>query len=179
MKHNANREQDIIIIIHYKGKIIKDQGSQMTWCTSGGKHQENSMRDVVKKHPTASYPDKRTTESYTASVEDSCVTCNKDNHVRVQVILRITAWQKNGSCLGQLSVHHLLKVRTYRKAMLFLPEMHKVYSLDVLSHQEDLRASTRKIRRKCWKAKADLLKPNLSEDFCYAVLLAEGKGASN
>ena len=31
---------------------------------------ENSVRDLVKKHPTASNSDKRTTRSYTASVED-------------------------------------------------------------------------------------------------------------
>ena len=41
---------------------------------------ENSIRDVVKKHPTASNPGKRTTRSYTASVEDSCVACKNDYH---------------------------------------------------------------------------------------------------
>ena len=41
---------------------------------------ENSLRDVVKKPPTTSYPDKRTTKSYTASMEGNCVACKKDNH---------------------------------------------------------------------------------------------------
>ena len=34
---------------------------------------ESKVCDVVKKHPTASYPDKNTIKSYTASVEDTCV----------------------------------------------------------------------------------------------------------
>ena len=41
---------------------------------------ENSVRDVVKKRPTASNPGKRTTRSYTASVEDHCVACKNDHH---------------------------------------------------------------------------------------------------
>ena len=41
---------------------------------------ENSVRDVVEKHPTASYPGKRMTKSYTPSVEDICMACKKDNH---------------------------------------------------------------------------------------------------
>ena len=41
---------------------------------------ENSVRDVAKKGPTASYPGKKTTKSYMVSMEDSCMACNKDNH---------------------------------------------------------------------------------------------------
>ena len=41
---------------------------------------ENSVCDVVKKRPTASNSGKKTTRSYTASVEDSCVACKKDSH---------------------------------------------------------------------------------------------------
>ena len=41
---------------------------------------ENSVRDVEKKRPTASNPGKRTTKSYTASVDDSCVACKNDYH---------------------------------------------------------------------------------------------------
>ena len=40
----------------------------------------NSVCDVVKKCPTASNPGNRTAKSYTASVEDSCVACKKNNH---------------------------------------------------------------------------------------------------
>ena len=39
---------------------------------------ERSVRDVGKKRPTASNPSKRTTKSYTASVEDTCVACKND-----------------------------------------------------------------------------------------------------
>ena len=41
---------------------------------------EKSIPDVVKKRPTTSNPCKRTTKSYTASVEDSCVACKNDYH---------------------------------------------------------------------------------------------------
>ena len=41
---------------------------------------KNSVRDVVKKRPTASNPGKKTIRSYTASVEDNCVACKNDNH---------------------------------------------------------------------------------------------------
>ena len=40
---------------------------------------KNSWGDVVKKCPQA-YPDKKTTKSYMASVEHSCVSCRKDNY---------------------------------------------------------------------------------------------------
>ena len=39
---------------------------------------ENSVPDVVKKHPMASSPGKRTTKFYTASVEDTWVACKND-----------------------------------------------------------------------------------------------------
>ena len=39
---------------------------------------ENSVHDVVNKSPTTSNPGKRMTKSYKASVEDTCVACNKD-----------------------------------------------------------------------------------------------------
>ena len=41
---------------------------------------KNSVRDVVKKRPTASYPGQKMTKSYKASVEDSCVAYKEDNH---------------------------------------------------------------------------------------------------
>ena len=43
---------------------------------------ENSICDVVKRHPTASNPGKRTTKSYTAGVEytGTCVACKNDYH---------------------------------------------------------------------------------------------------
>ena len=66
---------------------------------------ENSIRDVVKKRPTASTPDKRTTQSYTASVEDSCVACKSDYHplygCKSFVALSL---DKNGACPGQSSM---------------------------------------------------------------------------
>ena len=40
---------------------------------------KNNVRDIVKNSPTESNLGKRTTRSYTASVED-CVSCKKDNH---------------------------------------------------------------------------------------------------
>ena len=40
---------------------------------------KNSVCDIVKKHPTASNPG-NTARSYTASVEDGCVECKKNNH---------------------------------------------------------------------------------------------------
>ena len=39
---------------------------------------KNSVRDVVNKCPTASNPGKRTTKSYTASMEDVCVAWKND-----------------------------------------------------------------------------------------------------
>ena len=41
---------------------------------------ENSVRDVVKKCPTASNPGKMTTKSYTTCMEDTCVVCKNDYH---------------------------------------------------------------------------------------------------
>ena len=41
---------------------------------------ENSLCNVVKKHRTTSYPDKRMAKSYTPSVVDNCVSCRKDSH---------------------------------------------------------------------------------------------------
>ena len=42
---------------------------------------EISVRDGVKKRPTASIPGKRTTKFYTVSVEDSCVACKNDYYL--------------------------------------------------------------------------------------------------
>ena len=40
---------------------------------------KNSVRDVVEERPTASNPGKKMTKSYTASVDDTCVSCKEDN----------------------------------------------------------------------------------------------------
>ena len=41
---------------------------------------ENSIRDVVKKRPTVSNPDRKKTKSFTASVEDTCAASKNDHH---------------------------------------------------------------------------------------------------
>ena len=46
--------------------------------------------------------------------------------VRVQVIHCIIAQQENGAGLGQLSMHELLKVKTFHEVMPFLPEMQEM-----------------------------------------------------
>ena len=70
-----------------------------------------------------------------------------------------------------------LSLKVSSPLVLLIQDQSFEYSLDMLSHQKDLVASTRKTWRECWKGKADLLISQLTEEFRCAVLLAEEKGA--